>query len=179
MNLLETKLVILVTLGIVSFLVGLTTIPFRYNQVFLFYYEISNEMLCSKKILGFQNNVGRRQNILTSFLLCFGGGVLLSTSMLHILPETIKTLAEPGEQMDIDFLPQLVLCSGFFLIYLVEEVLQIILGFLNHSEPIHKSLSWRKSKHLNCAENESKPISKTVCEHPNNLFSFRTTDLSL
>ena len=116
--------------------------------------------MCSKKILGFQNNAGRRQKILTSFLLCFGSGVLLSTSMLHILPETIKTLAEPGEQMDIEFLPQLVLCSGFFLIYLVEEVLQIILGFLHHPEPIHKSLSWRRSKHLKCAENESEPISK-------------------
>jgi hypothetical protein len=30
---------------------------------------------------------GRRQTVTTSLLLCFGGGVLLATAMLHILPE--------------------------------------------------------------------------------------------
>ena len=104
------------------------------------------------------NKAGRLQTVVTSFLLCFGGGVLLSTAMLHILPETIKTLAGPGEQMNIEFLPQLVLCSGFFLIYIVEEVVDLILGSLHHSEPILRSVSIRKSKNLNCAETESKQL---------------------
>ena len=29
----------------------------------------------------------RRKNIVTSILLCFGAGVLLATSFIHILPE--------------------------------------------------------------------------------------------
>jgi len=31
----------------------------------------------------------RRKKIITSILLCFGGGVLLATSIIHILPEVI------------------------------------------------------------------------------------------
>ena len=31
----------------------------------------------------------KRKDAITSVLLCFGGGVLLSTSMIHMLPEVI------------------------------------------------------------------------------------------
>ena len=31
----------------------------------------------------------KRKDAITSILLCFGGGVLLSTSMIHMLPEVI------------------------------------------------------------------------------------------
>ena len=34
-----------------------------------------------------------------SLLLCVGGGVLLATAMLHIMPEIAEELAEPGEKL--------------------------------------------------------------------------------
>jgi len=34
-----------------------------------------------------QGKHSRRKNIVTSILLCFGAGVLLATSLIHILPE--------------------------------------------------------------------------------------------
>ena len=34
-----------------------------------------------------------------SLLLCVGGGVLLATAELHIMPEIAEELAEPGEKL--------------------------------------------------------------------------------
>ena len=48
--------------------------------------------------------------------------------MLHILPEISEELAGAGEKLGIEFLPHLVLCSGFFLIYLVEELVELVIG---------------------------------------------------
>jgi len=124
MNLLGTKILTLFILGAVSFLTGLTTIPI------------------SKKVLSLSNGEARgRQKIITSFLLCFGGGVLLSTTMLHILPEVSEVLQGPGEEMEIHFLPQLVLCSGFFLIYLIEELVELVLDKMNNKDVLHRTVS--------------------------------------
>ena len=43
----------------------------------------------------------------------------------------------------MEFLPQLVLCSGFFLIYLVEEAVEAVLGGSGHVEAIHRHVSVR------------------------------------
>ena len=110
----------------------------------------------SKKILGLQTkNAQRYQIVLTSVLLCFGGGVLLATAMLHILPESSEGLAVAGEKLEIEFLPYLVLCSGFFLIYLIEELVDLFLGHSHHSEHLHRNISLRGSRNEKCAENPS------------------------
>ena len=76
-----------------------------------------------------------------------GGGVLLATTMLHILPETSHGLEERSASLDLEFLPQLILCAGFFLIYLVEEVVEALLGGHGHgeAETLHRTMSVRKS----------------------------------
>ncbi|XP_014249323.1 zinc transporter ZIP1 [Cimex lectularius] len=58
-----------------------------------------------------------RDSVLLSALLCFGGGVLLSTSIVHILPDTRKNLNGWAE---------IVFCSGFMLIYLSDVILNFI-----------------------------------------------------
>ena len=73
-------------------------------------------------------NAGTRHTFLTSFLLCFGGGVLLATSLIHLLPEISHNLESSAERLELEFLPELVLCAGFFLIYLVEELAELVLG---------------------------------------------------
>lgn len=64
-------------------------------------------------------NARRRHPLLISCLLCFGGGVLLSTSLLHILPEARETLPNYSELM---------LCIGFFLVYVIDEIVHIFYG---------------------------------------------------
>ena len=53
------------------------------------------DVISSKRVLG--GHAGTRHNFLTSFLLCFGGGVLLATTMIHLLPEISHNLEEAAE----------------------------------------------------------------------------------
>lgn len=66
---------------------------------------------------------------LIRLLLSFGGGALLSTTFLHLLPEinhSIEELVETGALPEPDDLPfplgEFLLTSGFFMIYLTEEL---------------------------------------------------------
>ncbi|KAF7267750.1 hypothetical protein GWI33_019048 [Rhynchophorus ferrugineus] len=65
----------------------------------------------------------RQSPLILSILLCFGGGVLLSTSLVHILPEA---------QVSADkiFRPyiELFFIAGFFLLYLIDEIVHCIYG---------------------------------------------------
>ena len=78
-------------------------------------------------------------------LSCFGGGVLLATTMLHMLPEITEGLAAKAESLEMEFLPMLVVCSGFFIIYLVEEVAETLLGGHHETETLHRTMSVRRS----------------------------------
>jgi len=89
------------------------------------------------------------KNVVTSILLCFGGGVLFATAMIHMLPEVqenIKLAAAAG----IDFrgypIAEILFCCGFFLIYLIEELVHFFLDksvHEHHDETIiaHRALS--------------------------------------
>ena len=59
--------------------------------------------------------------------------------IFHLNSQSSATCLEPG----VEFLPQLVLCSGFFLIYLVEEAVEAVLGGSGHAEAIHRHVSVR------------------------------------
>jgi len=126
MDIVGTKVLTLFILAIGSFIVGLAALPL------------------SKYVL--QNGiVGRRQTIISSVLSCFGGGVLLATTMLHMLPEISEGLAAKAESLEMEFLPMLVVCSGFFLIYLVEELAETLLGGHHETETLHRTMSVRRS----------------------------------
>ncbi|XP_067632775.1 zinc transporter ZIP3-like [Eurosta solidaginis] len=60
-------------------------------------------------------------------LCCFGGGVLLSTTFQHLLPEVreiIKKLKVVSLIPDFtENLAELLMCMGFFIMYLIEELL--------------------------------------------------------
>lgn len=62
MDILETKLVVMTVLGVVSLLTG-------FAPRFIFRRELPH------------------QTAVVSVLLCFGGGVLFATSFVHLLPE--------------------------------------------------------------------------------------------
>ncbi|KYN27266.1 Zinc transporter ZIP1 [Trachymyrmex cornetzi] len=60
-----------------------------------------------------------------SILLGFGGGVLFSTTFLHLIPEVaegVQNLIESDELPQLSFsLADMLACTGFFIMYLVEE----------------------------------------------------------
>jgi len=123
MEVLGTKVVVMVILAAVSFALGLAAVGLR-------------------RLLGLTADKGKRsQMISTSCLLCFGAGVLLSTSLLHMLPEVREGLAVPQENLGIEWLAELVICSGFFLIYLVEEVVDQVLHISRDTQQLQRSLS--------------------------------------
>lgn len=94
MNSLEAKVVSMVTLGLGSFLAGM--LPAWFSE-----------------------RARQRHPLLISCLLCFGAGVLLATSLVHMLPEARVNLPNYSE---------LSLCIGFFLVYLVDEIVHFFYG---------------------------------------------------
>lgn len=105
---------------------------------------------------------------LVSLLLCFGGGVLLFTTFLHLLPEcrrTFRELEAAGrirpllEYFGIE-ISEICVCCGFFVVYAVEETVHFVLDRVNHTNrrlrrqrpaadraAIHRTMSMRR-----CAE---------------------------
>lgn len=68
----------------------------------------------------------RNVSMIISMLLAFGGGVLLATTFLHLLPEvrtTINELQNADLIAETPFpLPEFLMCIGFFTIYFVSEL---------------------------------------------------------
>lgn len=63
-----------------------------------------------------------RSNIVISVLLSFGGGVLLCTTFLHLLPEVNENIVKLDLNLNENVnLGYLLMCCGFFIIYLIEE----------------------------------------------------------
>ncbi|KAG5886372.1 hypothetical protein JTB14_034905 [Gonioctena quinquepunctata] len=76
----------------------------------------------------------QRWPLLLSCLLCFGGGVLLSTSVLHILPELRKSVPEEYKQYT-----ELVFCLGFFIMYILDEIVHYFYGNTRGSAVFHNN----------------------------------------
>jgi solute carrier family 39 (zinc transporter), member 1/2/3 len=72
-----------------------------------------------------------RASVLISSLLSFGGGALLCTTFMHLLPEideSISHLQEDGHLPSWEFsITNLLMAIGFFVIYLVEEIVHVYL----------------------------------------------------
>lgn len=94
MELIEAKITAIISLTLGTMLVGL--IPACFTRRGLHHWSIC-----------------------VSSLLCFGGGVLLSTSLLHMLPEA-REIAPKYEQY-----AEIVLCAGFFLLYVLDELVHL------------------------------------------------------
>ena len=117
-----------------------------YSVIFNFQFQFPSKYCLHN------GTVGRRQTVISSVLSCFGGGVILATTLLHMLPEVIEGLAEEAASLELEFLPQLVFCSGFFLIYMVEELAEALLGGHNEAETLHRTVSIRRSSRASCKE---------------------------
>lgn len=76
-------------------------------------------------------NKDPRANLIVSTLLSFGGGALLCTTFMHLLPEIdeiISVLQKEGRLPSWEFsISNLLMAIGFFIIYLVEEIVHAYL----------------------------------------------------
>lgn len=72
-----------------------------------------------------------RASVIVSSLLSFGGGALLCTTFMHLIPEideNVIHMQEEGKLPDWDFsITNLLMIIGFFVIYLVEEIVHAYL----------------------------------------------------
>lgn len=93
-----------------------------------------------------------------SLLLCFGGGVLLFTTLLHLQPEVregVGRLQKTGQLPDgqgTEHLGDLIFCAGFFMVFIVDEIVHSVLDrcAASHAdrssaeEVLHRSMSLRR-----------------------------------
>ncbi|XP_063383210.1 zinc transporter ZIP3 [Cydia fagiglandana] len=80
---------------------------------------------------GISESTRQRHPLTISCLLCFGAGVLLATSLVHMLPEAREDLPQFSE---------ILLCVGFFMVYCVDEIVHIFYG--NGDRPGHQRQSY-------------------------------------
>lgn len=117
------KATTMVVLFAVSMICGL--IPFKLAQWFKW-----NE-----------NASDAKASLVVSVLLSFGGGALLCTTFQHLLPEineTIHALTDAGLMPALSFsLGEFLMCAGFFIIYLVEELVHVYLH--RHERKLHEA----------------------------------------
>ncbi|XP_014283084.3 zinc transporter ZIP1 [Halyomorpha halys] len=120
------------------------------------------------------------QPLVISLLLCFGGGVLLYTTFMHLQPEVresmssvLKTGIIPQAIVETGInLSELIFCIGFFFVYLIEEVVHTFLDKTHPEEDeevLHRTLSVRRCHgnmipriNLNKSQNTSPPSTITA-----------------
>ncbi|XP_039276517.1 zinc transporter ZIP1-like isoform X2 [Nilaparvata lugens] len=101
MGLIATKLVALFLLALLRLVLGLS--PLLIVRTLLETHKKQVEMC-------------------VSLCLCLGGGVLLATCFIHLLPETRSTLAAAFLPAHRFPLAELLVCAGLFLVHLVDEM---------------------------------------------------------
>lgn len=134
MELIETKIVSMVLLGSLSIVLGM--IPIAIVKRLRWGSSGGQAMSWSTQAL-------------ISGLLCFGGGVLMGTGLVHMLPEVHEGFEQVKKlrQMHTDLpLGLIVVCAGFFLVYLVEEIVHLISDRHAHNQTdvsLHRAVSIR------------------------------------
>lgn len=135
-DLVVAKVTSILVLGIVSFLIGI--VPTQLTKWFGWNLE----------------KTGNGQSLVVSLLLCFGGGVLMFTTFLHLQPEVREGMeALYGKNILPEFaetiqLPELIFCVGFFFVYFIEEAVHSVLDHRHvHTEDeviLHRTMSLRR-----------------------------------
>lgn len=132
-DLIVAKVVTMCVLGIGSFVVGM--LP-----------------TCLKRLIKLQSQE-QHKNLTLSLMLCFGGGVLLYTTFLHLLPEVRESFERLESENKIPLVgygistSELIFCLGFFLVYFIEELVHACLDRKTKDDVLLRSLSVR-CKHV-------------------------------
>ncbi|XP_030749149.1 zinc transporter ZIP3-like [Sitophilus oryzae] len=106
-------------------------------------------------------------NKYVQMLLGLGGGVLLCTTFLHLLPEVAETFEELNLTPNLEIhYAELLMCIGFFIMYFVEECVHV---YLHRKEaealtsPLIRTLSVRRGDTPRCSAH-IEPIKEVIVE---------------
>lgn len=121
----------------------------------LFFTSFILGILPIKLAMWFNWRENARNNIYVKILLGFGGGVLLCTTFIHLLPEVAENFEQLNLTPDLEIhYAELLMCTGFFIMYFVEECIHL---YLYHKQKdknnsiLNRSLSIRRgdAAHIN------------------------------
>lgn len=111
-----SKMLAMAFLGVSSFVVGSTPV-------------------CVFERLGIRRKARGAANAVLRLVLNFGGGVLLCTTFLHLLPEVregVERLSDDGtldkRWLVTELLAELIMCAGFFFMFSIEELVHGFAG---------------------------------------------------
>jgi zinc transporter 1/2/3 len=161
------KVVSMIVLCVATFILGM--IPIKLSTWFGWSRKTDGSLGTSKT-----------SQLILSLLLCFGGGALLCTMFLHMLPEVREFVSElqgEGDIAETSFsLPELMLCCGFFIMYLVEELTHLYLhghgdgkAISEADEVIHRSFSIRKCSESKASTEKDREDTQKGCEDNSSL----------
>ncbi|XP_044011284.1 zinc transporter ZIP6-like isoform X1 [Aphidius gifuensis] len=126
-TLLLTKIVAMIVLGIGSLILGI--LPLVVGRCQTKKKQMSELSSTSSTTTNNSSTTINKstQGLLTSLLLCFGGGVLLFTTFLHLAPEvreSVERHQNNGQLFKLGKLSmaELLFCIGFFIVYFIEEI---------------------------------------------------------
>lgn len=162
------KVVTMCVLGVGSFIVGM--LP-----------------TCLKRLIRLQSP-DQHKNLTLSLMLCFGGGVLLYTTFLHLLPEVRESFERLESENKIPLVgygistSELTFCLGFFLVYFIEELVHACLDRKTKDDIFLRSLSVR-CKHVHSSNGENVVIPRAtlnkkdeqVCTNPSHKGTINVT----
>lgn len=119
------KILAMTFLGVSSFVAGSTPV-------------------CVFERLGIRRRARGAANTALRLILNFGGGVLLCTTFLHLLPEVREGVERLTDDGTLDskspvagLLAELVMCAGFFFMYSIEELVHGFTGGDCHAHHSH------------------------------------------
>lgn len=114
------KWIVMAALTIISIILGL--IPY-------YIFRFTKSSVCSDSTV---------YKVVLTVLSMFGGGVLLSTASLHVLPEvreSLEHIPEIWQTFGPNFpVAEMFMLCGFALIYLVEEIAHYIIVDMHHHD---------------------------------------------
>lgn len=148
-QLIVAKIVTMCVLGAASFIIGM--LP-----------------LYLKRLIPSIQKSEQDKHLTLSLMLCFGGGVLLYTTFLHLQPEVRESFERLESQNKVPLIgfgistSELIFCLGFFFVYLIEEVIHSCLDKKLENDVLIRSLSVR-CKHVH-QTNENETTHSAVCK---------------
>lgn len=147
------KILAMAFLGVSSFVVGSTPV-------------------CVFERLGIRRRARGAANAVLRLILNFGGGVLLCTTFLHLLPEVregVERLTADGTvdpcQPVAGLLAELIMCVGFFIMFSVEELVHGFGGDHHHHHHNHHDHSRQQKQHHHGHEHEEQQHRQQQQQH--------------
>lgn len=115
-----------------------------------------------------------KAGIVVSLLLAFGGGVLLCTTFLHLLPEVkenVQRLQASGDLPEFKFhFAELLMCLGFFTMYFIEQLVHAYLH--KHNRDVKEAESaFQRGVSVRDSTIMSTPRRKKISENRNGSIS--------